>query len=1037
MTSANRTTLLSNMIACGARIAFAIAAFACNNGAYASTESAPDLPLSLMDHRMWTARDGAPQGVRVLVQGQDGLLWIGTEGGLFNFDGNVFRAFNPRGGEPNLSAGPVNALHVARDGALWAGTVQGVGRILDGRVTLHKEVGGKPVGSVLFLTEAADGTVWASHRGGLFRFAVDGSDHQEPAPLPVETNPVGGIFIDSSNTLWIGQSGKLYRRALDGTEYEPTDIRVDYIFGFYETGDGSLWITDVDTKLNVGRHQHIDSDGTLIGTAPDSMMAFSILPAPDGSVIISTQGYGLRRFRKDQLTATPTAMAPLAEKFARVDGLSADEPRGLLLDSDGNIWSGNRRGLDRFRPAQLMPFLPEASREGGSGWSVCANPQGEVLVGNVHAIYKASSGIPQPLSKGDEDAGWNPFCAPDGDVWWINGHGINTSHADQISRVPPIPGVINYGVRQVIADAAHSLYAIAYLPPAAAGVWNYRQGTWSKLPDNAGGSPPLSEYLDRDARLWVGRHQGVIELPLENRVLSSGTPGLDGVFAFLETSRGLFAAGGNGLAVLRQTDFQMLTFADPASARGVGGLIDSADGDLWLNASRGIVHLRAHELEAGLEDPAYPMKSELISEGDFVGPADLAHKSAAARDAKGNLWFATVNGVFHFDPAHLVPNTHLPVVSIRSLSVDGKPIGADMAIGPRPQTLLIQYLGVNLTVPERVAYRYRLEGLEDTWQDAGHRTEAIYTQLPPGTYTFQVMASNGDDRWTAPVATSAFIVTAAFDQTVWFKMIIAAAALLIVFGVLGLRLRAVARNIRNRAEARADERIRIARDLHDTLLQGVQGLLLNVHVAAAQAPDGSAAKSMLQRALLSADNLILEGRDRVSRLRAEHLTDAELIGSIENIGADLASGDGPSFSVTRCGESLPLHAHVVDETFHIAREALTNAFRHADATRIEIRLIYGRRFFELVCVDNGRGFKPAEADKRGHWGFQGMIERAARLGGRLQCSSESELGTTITLEVPSYRAYRNGSRATFYFGNLAAKIFGDETGVGNSKTGEG
>ena len=998
---------------CGAfaRVLVAAALMAACASAYSAT--APDLPLSLMNHKTWTARDGAPQGVRALAQAPDGTLWIGTEGGLFNFDGLAFRPFRPPPGEPNVPAGPISALRIARDGALWLGSVQGVARIAAGHVTLHQDVDGKPVGTVLFIAEAPDGSMWCSGRGALFRVAADGTEHVEPAPLPVSTNPLGGIFIDSSNTLWIGQSGRLYRRPGGQSAYLPTDVLVDYIFKFVETSDRSFWITDVDTKLNRGRHQRVDRSGKLVASLPDSTMAFSILPAPDGSLIIGTQVLGLLRFRQEQLTdGTDAAAKTSPDKFARVDGLSSDEPRALLLDADGSIWAGGRRGLDRFRPAQLTPFLPEAGRLGDTGWSVCTTRQGDVWVINVSALYKNVQGTTKSFP---DRQGSFISCAADGNAWWIDSDGIWNIHADQIKQIGLIPGAIRYGTRQVLPGPDDALFAIAYLPPAAAGLWKYQQGQWTKLP-NTGvpGQPPLSEYIDSHDRLWLGHRKGLIGLPLEDRLFSSGKPGLDNVYAFLESSHGMFAAGGNGLAVLREPRFDMLTFADADSSRGVGGLVESLDGDLWLNASRGIVHVRRSELEAGLKDPLYPMKTELINEGEFVGPVDLISRAAAARDAEGNLWFATLNGVFHFNPEHIVPDTHPPIVSIRSLAVDGKPLAAGAAIDPRPQTLVIQYLGVNLTTPERVTYRYRLEGLEEAWQDAGHRTEAIYTQLPSGTYTFHVMASNGDGAWTPVVSTPSFTVAPAFYQTSWFKLLCVLAGLLLVFGIFSLRLRAVARGIRRRAEERADERIRIARELHDTLLQGIQGLLLNFHVVAQKLERDDESKEALERALSTADRIIIEGRNRVSGLRSEHLTDAELIGSIENVGRDLAPGDDVQFGVKRRGRPVALHAHVADEVFHIAREALTNAFRHARATQIRVDLSYGRRFFSLSCQDNGCGFSPPEADKRGHWGLKGMAERATRLSGRLQCTSEPMRGTHVTVEIPSYRAYRRHSRVMFY-----------------------
>jgi signal transduction histidine kinase len=383
---------------------------------------------------------------------------------------------------------------------------------------------------------------------------------------------------------------------------------------------------------------------------------------------------------------------------------------------------------------------------------------------------------------------------------------------------------------------------------------------------------------------------------------------------------------------------------------------------------------------------------------------------AAARDGLGRLWFTTLSGAFHIDPAKLNSGTHLPIVSIRTIEADGKPVRANEAIGPGIQTLDIQYLGVNLTEPEKVTYRYRLDDLDASWQEAGHRSLAIYTHLPPGTYTFRVMASNDGETWTTPLSSETIKILPAFYQTPWFLLICTVAALGTIWLVFTLRIRTISAVIRNRAEERADERIRIARELHDTLLQGIQGLLMTFHVAAQKVPSDDESKTLLERALSTADRIIVEGRNRVNSLRSENLSDEELIGSLQNAGNDLKLDEGIAFRVEREGSGATLLAHVADEVFYIAREALTNAFRHASASEIILNLNYGHRRFTMSCTDNGRGFDVEDEERPGHWGLKGMRERAQNLGGQLRCKSKPMQGTQIVFVIPSYRAYNGYSR---------------------------
>jgi signal transduction histidine kinase/ligand-binding sensor domain-containing protein len=996
------------------RLSCALLALSLITSATTALSAASEVPpLALMNHKTWTARDGAPQGVRALAQAPDGTLWVGSDGGLFNFDGLAFHAFHPLPGEPDLPAGSIFALHIARDGALWVATFQGAVRIASGHVTRYDTIGEVRASTANYLAEARDGSLWASGQSMLYRVGPDGKANVEAPPRPLSEGAIAGVFIDASDTLWIAQARKLYRRPLGGSEYLPTEAAIDLAWHYSGMADGSVWIADVDTKANEGRYQRVDREGRVVARVPYREMAFTMLPLADGSLLIGTQGHGLQRFRdSDMHRDFAHSLDPGSESFSRTDGLSATQTRALLVDSDGSIWAGGRRGLDRFRPAQLTPFLPEGVAEGDDGWSVCANMPGEVWVSYVNGLFRQTDGAPK---KDPELYGAYLYCSRGGDVWLVNSRGIWDLRASPAAKLPDVPGFAPYAYKQVVSDSRGTVFAAVAAPASAPGTWKFEAGAWTQI---AAGRAPLYTYVDAQDRLWTTGEDAFVERPLEHRRIPVEGSGPEKVRTLLETPLGMFAGGGDGIAVLRGDRFERLLFADPEIVRGTGSLIDSLDGDLWLNASRGIVHVRRAELEAALANPRHPMTAELVTEGEFVGPVSLLYRATAARDTAGNLWFATLNGVFHLDPAHLLPESHPPIVSIRSLTVDGRPVANGAAIPANPQTLEIQYLGVNLTIPERVTYQYRLTGFEDAWQDAGHRTEAIYARLPPGTYAFEVRASNGNGVWTEAVAAPAFTVTPAFYQTLWFRMLAAAAALLLLFGLVVLRFRVAARGIRARAEERADERIRIARDLHDTLLQGVQGLLLNVHVATEQTPDDAASKPMLQRALATADRIIIEGRDRLSSLRAERLTDAELISAIENVARDLAAGHTTRYRAERSGGTgMTLQPHVGDEIFYIAREALTNAFRHAHAREIEVEVAYRPQSFRLTCSDDGRGFD-TNVDKRGHFGLEGMAERAGRLGGRFECRSEAGKGTRISVTIPAYRAYRGSSRAMYYLGRL-------------------
>ena len=964
--------------------------------------------LAQMDHAAWTARDGAPQGIRALAQAADGTLWIGSEAGLYFFDGRTFTAFKSIPGEPQLPAEPVLSICIARDDSLWMGFLQaGAAHLAHGHVRLYPNMGKEPLGLVHNLRQSADGDIWAVSGGNrLVRFGADLTWHIEQ--LPVDKARTGGFLIDSSNTLWLAQGGRLYRRPLARSAYTVTDVEADLTFGFAEAPDGSIWVTDAMLKADRGRTQHVDHAGHLITLLPDAEFTYDILYAPGGSVILATQDHGLHRFFAADVTTPDTSAARRSpDVFTSINGLTSDHVRALLLDADGNIWAGGRRGLDRVRKAQLVRFLPgKPSNE----WEVCAGKNGALWIAGDNELYKASGGVPVLFS--NKEGGYKLYCADDGDVWLANHAGLRHVHADRLSPVPDVPGAPPDGVTQLAATSDHTLYA-TILSSVGGGYWQYKSDKWTKVGEGMPWMPVGVAYADSRDRLWTGHRDGLITLPLENRTLSSGDPGLGIVRAILDTSHGLLATGTNGVAVLRGNRFEMLTFVDEASTRGVQSIVESRNGDLWLNASHGIVRVSASEVDSALSRPDYRMKSDLLAEGDFVGAAQ-GIGATAARGADGSLWFVTLNGVVRIDPEHWRPQSRPPIVSIKSIAADHRPVNDDGAIGPRPQVLEFRYFGVNLTAPEQVIYRYRLDGFDDTWQDVGHRTEAIYTRIPSGTYTFRVIASNGNGEWTAPVSTASITVLPSFYQTNWFAAMCIGAVLVILWLAFRIRVRAITREVRARAEERADERIRIARELHDTLLQGIQGLLLTLHVAAQKIAPNDESKVMLERALFTADRIIIEGRNRVSRLRSEHLNDSELIASLENVCNDLKSKDSVLCRVSRHGACATLHAHVADEIFLVAREALTNAFRHSQASHITLDLVYGKRFFTMTCNDDGRGFEPEEQNETGHWGLKGMAERVQRLGGELCYRSAPQHGTEIRVSIPSYRAYPNHSRAGFY-----------------------
>jgi signal transduction histidine kinase/ligand-binding sensor domain-containing protein len=969
------------------------------------------LKISQLLHTTWTARDGAPQGVKALAEASDGTLWVGTYGGLFNFNGLTFKQFKPDAGQPDLPTSAVSSLYAARDGSLWVGMfLGGVARIHNGQVTLFDRADDFLMGTVTNFQQAPDGSLWAlATRNEVVRMGADGAWHK--IVVPPSAHPlIFGFWIDSRGTLWVPRSGRLYKKASTDSHFEPTSVEVDMLMSATEAPDGTMWVTDALTD-GTGRTQHFDAAGAPLGVVKHRQSMWKLLNAPDDSLWIASQSEGLFRIPKNVSDDRGAlSSAGNIDRYVAADGLTSDGVGALLLDSSGNIWVGGSRGLDRFRPGILTPFVADPQRRG----NLCANrKQRSVLItpDDSKYVYLASGETVRILSEKSEIQ--TLACGPSGDMWMVNNVGIWRVHAGQFERIPMMPDFRPYSVQSLLEGNDGTLFVS--VNGAIGRYWTYKDGVWTKLDlEGISSRAPLSQFMDDQDRLWAGYRDGTIGLRLggAQQKISTGSTGLGAVTSFLQTSGQVLAAGLNGIAVFEKGSFRKLDFEDREAATGLTGLADTQAGELWLLGARGIVHVTKRELLLALADSRHPIKSEILAEGDFVGPAPLwLSGSSVIRDSEDRIWFGQLNGIVSLDRDQV--RFHSPPVrlSILSIQADGQPLSKDRKIPPDPQTLIASYFGVDLSAPEKVSYKYHLEGLSEDWQEVGQRTEAIYTNLHPGTYTFRVMATNGDGTWTT-ASSAPFTVRPDFFQSLWFVVLCTLAAAVLIWLIIAMRVRLIARAIRSRAEERADERIRIARDLHDTLLQGVQGLMLNIHVATESLRSDDKSKAMLQRALSTADRIIIEGRNRVASLRSDHVVDAELLQSLENVAKELSQDSSCSSQVRRTGGEHSLKPHIADEIFFIAREALTNAFRHSGTSLIEVNLEYGKRIFKFFCIDNGRGFSSsdrAKAEVDGHWGFRGMAERAAKSNARFAYETEVGRGTKIIVTIPARHAYQRSS----------------------------
>jgi len=736
-----------------------------------------------------------------------------------------------------------------------------------------------------------------------------------------------------------------------------------------------------------------------------------VVSTAGGTLIATSFAAGVRQLSPGELSLTTP------DTITRADGLSGDATRAVMVDAQGDIWIGGLRGLDRLKPAQLTRYLTGVKT---TGWALCASKLGEVWVADVMGdVYSVSARALTRVYHA-RDALFSLACADVGRAWFANGSGIWSVDDRRVTALPRISGARQGEFIRIVAASDHTLYAT--VPGALeddGGVWRYQNGQWTKL--HGGGELDVggySAYVDRRDGLWIGytRGRAILHRGNETRMYPSGNPGLGDVHAFLETSHGLFAAGTNGLAVLRDEDsrFEMLTYAEPLLVRGVRSMVEAGNGDLWLNSGNGFAQLPAKELDAATANPTYPMKVRLIRDGEFAAVAGphsvISYWDTAVRDSKGQLWFSTReptrSEIVRFAPESTRTASHVPRLTIRSIAADGQPLPHNHAVAPTTQTVDIQYFGVNLSAPESVVYRYRLDGIDKSWRAAGHRTEVDYSRLPPGTYTFHVMASSSDGIWTDPVSSAPFTILPRFYRTWWFTVAVSAFMVVIVAAVHKARLRRVARAMSVRFDERLAERTRVARELHDTLLQTVHGSKLVADRALRDTADRDRLVQTLQQLSAWLGQAAAEGRAALQSLRASTIESNDLAGAFRRALDECRNESTADTPFSVLGRAREMHPAVRDEVYRIGYEGIRNACVHSGASRIEVAIEYGRNL-TLRISDNGAGIDGAvvETGKEGHFGLPGMRERAQRISATLTIASRPESGTAITLIVPGRIAF--------------------------------
>jgi signal transduction histidine kinase/ligand-binding sensor domain-containing protein len=982
----------------------------------------PALDVSQYSHKAWTVREGFFKGVIYsIAQTPDGYLWLGTEFGLLRFDGVRAVPWQPPP-DQHLPSTLILQLLAARDGTLWIGTSKGLASWKGGKLTQYAELAGRLIPSLL---EDREGSVWAGTFGvpsGRLCAIRNGSVrcYGEDGSFGV------GVFslYEHRGNLWAGAATGLWRWKPDPPKLYPMTGPSHGIPALIDGDNGALWIARPG-----GIRQLVDGkDEVYPLPAAGQFNPTSLLRDREGGLWIGT-GQGLVHVHQGR-----------TDVFASVDGLSGDGITSLFEDREGNIWAATRDGLDRFRDFAVTTLSFKQGLSGGFVGSVLTASDGSVWLGTGQGldrwnngqitIYRKRNGrLParaaqQPPVREIYDDGLpdnsieSLFEDDRGRIW------VSTLHGNALlenGRFIPVGSAPTRVVRSIAEESAgnlwindqdHGLYHLV-------GGRLVEQIPWTRLGHEDFASALV---LDR-ARggLWLGFFQGGVAYFKDGRIRASyaaaGGLGEGKVNDFrLDPDGTLWAATEGGLSRLKDGRVATLTSKNGLPCDGVYGVMEDDAHSFWLYMSCGLARVARSELVAWAADPNHTIQAAVFDSSDGIrsratGPSGFSPQVAKSPD--GKLWFATDAGVSVVDPHHLPFNKLPPPVHIEQVIADRKTYAADGTL-PLPalvRDVEIDYTALSYVAPEKVRFRYKLEGHDSDWQDAGNRRQAFYTNLPPRNYRFRVAACNNSSVWNEAGAFLDFSVAPAYYQTTWFRLSCAAAFLALLAGLYQLRLRQVAQRFNVRMEERVNERTRIARDLHDTLLQSFQGVLMKFSAVSYLIPERPDAQKTLEGVIAQARQAITEGRDAVQGLRSSTVITNDLARAITTLGNELAAeqttDNPPDFRVHVEGASRDLAPLVRDEVYRIASEALRNAFRHAQAGRIEVEIRYDPRQLRLRVRDDGKGIDPKvlEGGRTGHHGLPGMHERAKLVGGKLAVWSELDSGTEAELVIPAALAY--------------------------------
>ncbi|AKU20539.1 hypothetical protein ACZ75_02405 [Massilia sp. NR 4-1] len=963
-----------------------------------AVHAAPTADKESYERRRWTLADGAPQQVTTLAQTTDGMLWFASPNGIYTFDGIRFRRATAIYGQ-RIPSVNISAMREVPGGLALAYQFGGVSIFTRSGATHY--VAGKdyPSGSTQSLTVDKQGVLHALTSSGLVRLRQGrwepfGQDKSLPGLI-------SHIKFDSDGTLWANinqgyyampRGADSFRHVLDLNPVKTASVGGRVIALLPGTGFMELSASQAPRLIRVDE--------------PERYKHF-LFKGPHGSLWTARDnGFARMAYR-------PDGVLHAVEVFAN-DSRSDGIPLGAYLDREANLWVTTMDGVERYRRHRL--HLADTPSE-GYYWLAQRGMGDELWLGGENAplARMGSDGVMLPMEANKPAV---LYRQADDHVWVASKPWLWEYHGKEVRRWEMPPELAGRRDIQSMTADRHGQLLVSII---RSGLWRFSEGHWTRDERLSGiaDATPIGMLTTTSGRTWLGFSGNRLGELMDSGVkLLASDAGLKiGNILSLFEHRGRLLAGGDfGVAWIDGGRAHALQPKRKESFRRTTGMVSDAMGDLWLHGDDGLFRVMAGELERFWRAPRQAVEWELFNFEDGLHglAAAIRPLPSLAVANGGRIYYATFSQVGWIDPAAISRNPRPPSVIIEQLRAGQNAYepANGMQLPERTTAVDIGFTATALSIPERVRLRYRLDGVDADWREVERDRSAHYTNLAPGQYRFRVIAANEDGVWNMTGAELRFEIKPAVWQTAWFRVLAALIALAVMVWLYRWRVAVLRRRAGEQAAARLDatlnERERIARSLHDNLLQGVQALLLRFQLVQVRLKDEPETQKLLDRALSDAEWLVENTRDEVVALRREPQSSTLLTELYEAV-VKVAPEAGKLLHLSTAGEPRPLRCEAAEEMFYVLREAVLNSVQHARASRIAVQLRFTMDAVECQVRDDGIGIAPeiAQAGLAGHWGIIGMRERIARVGGEISIAPRIEGGVAVRFTLPARVAYQN------------------------------